>query len=205
MYPTTYRPHGPTPRVSFTQTTIGFFMPFFPRFDFKNFKKTIPLWGPLALLCGCSPLLSPAVQHHMSHVRIVPMDERMGQKLRNRLEVAMGCNAKIPLYNLDVVLMEQDLSLVLNKQGQSCVENHTLKAQYTLSRLRDGCILTKGMVRTYGVKPLTVSYYSQTVMDQATKDRALDSVVQQLMIAVAMAFQNQGICPCPMLAGEIHP
>jgi hypothetical protein len=150
-------------------------------------------------------LLSPAVQHHMSHVRIVPMDERMGQKLRNRLEVAMGCNAKIPLYNLDVVLMEQDLSLVLNKQGQSCVENHTLKAQYTLSRLRDGCILTKGMVRTYGVKPLTVSYYSQTVMDQATKDRALDSVVQQLMIAVAMAFQNQGICPCPMLAGEIHP
>jgi len=153
----------------------------------------------LVFLSGCQPLLTPTMQHHMQHVRIQRIDNRIGQKLRQHLQQWIHPVSENALYTLDVVLIEQDRHLVLNRQGQCSVEHYILKANYTLSRLKDACVLSKGSLRLYGVKPLTVSYYSQTIMDEATQDRALMSATERLITMMAMALNKQPTCGCPLI------
>jgi hypothetical protein len=160
--------------------------------------KTFALSASLVSLVfsGCTPLLNKRIQHQIRHIRIGRIDDRIGQKLRQKLEQRMQSSDQMPLYALDVNLSETNHALVLNRQGQNAVGHYILKAQYTFSRLHDHCVLSKGTTRFYGVKPLSISYYSQTVMDQATQDRAIDATVEKLMYAVITALDQEPPCPC---------
>ena len=150
------------------------------------------------ILSGCgSPVFSPKTVHQLSHVSIERIDGRIGQVLRNHLKNIM--KTRCPLYNLTLVLMEQERPLVLNRQGQSSIGHYILKAEYTLCRRRDQYLLGRGTLRSYGVKPMTASYYSQTVMDQATQTRALRSIREKILYAVAMDLNRATPCPCPLL------
>lgn len=149
------------------------------------------------ILSGCTPVLNQKVVHQLSHVSIQYMDGRMGQLLRNRLKNTL--KTKHPLYALTIVLSTQDRPLVLNRQGQSAIEHYILRAAYTLCRYKDQCVLGKGNIRVYGVKPMTVSYYSQTVMDEKTQARALESLSEKILHAVAMDLNTAPACTCPIL------
>jgi hypothetical protein len=154
------------------------------------------------ILSGCSPLLNPKTTHQLSHVCIESMDGRMGQVLRHRLKNTI--HPTTPLYTLTIALGEQTRSLVLNRQGQSAINHYILKAEYTLCRRQDECILGKGKIRVYGVKPMTVSYYSQTVMDQATQARACESLAEKIIHAIAMDLNRAPACGCPVLKPVPH-
>jgi hypothetical protein len=154
------------------------------------------------ILSGCAPVLSPKTTHQWSHVFRERMDGRMGQLLRNRLKNTF--HTSTPLYTLTITLRDQTRPLVLNRQGQSAIEHYILKAEYTLCRRQDECILGKGKFRVYGVKPMTVSYYSQTVMDQATQYRAYESLAEKIIHAVAMDLNRAPACTCPLLKPTPH-
>jgi len=149
------------------------------------------------ILSGCTPVLNQKTTHQLSHVFIERMDGRMGQVLRHRLKNTI--HPTTPLYTLTITLRDQTRSLVLNRQGQSAINHYILKAEYTLCRRQDECILGKGKIRVYGVKPMTVSYYSQTVMDQATQSRAYESLAEKIIHAMAMDLNRAPACGCPLL------
>ncbi len=166
----------------------------------KTFSFYALIWG--FILSGCTPLLNQKTTHQLSHVFIERMDGRMGQVLRNRLKNAL--HPTTPLYTLTITLRDQTRPLVLNRQGQSAIEHYILKAEYRLCRRQDECIIGKGKIRVYGVKPMTVSYYSQTVMDQATQERAYESLAEKIIHAVAMDLNRAPACTCPVLKPMPH-
>ncbi len=149
------------------------------------------------ILSGCAAVLNQKTTHQLSHVFIERMDGRMGQVLRNRLNNTF--HPTVPLYTLTIRLSDKTRPLVLNRQGQSAIEHYILRADYTLCRRQDECIIGKGKIRVYGVKPMTVSYYSQTVMDQATQTRAYESLAEKIIYAVAMDLNRAPACTCPLL------
>ena len=161
---------------------------------FKIFTQPI-FWGTW-LFAGCQPLFNPYTQHQIKHIRIERIDNRIGQKLRQKLDRRIQSNDLKALYTLNVVLSEIHHALVLNRQGQNAVGHYILKAHYTLSSLHDHRIVSQGVTRCYSVKPLSISYYSQTVMDQAMQDRAIDSTVEKLMYALVIALHQEPPCPC---------
>ena len=157
--------------------------------------KTFILLGLGALLSGCgTPVFNPKTVHQLSHVSIERIDGRMGQVLRNQLKNTL--KTQCPLYSLPLVLTEQERPLVLNRQGQGSVGHYVLKAAYTLCRRQDSWILGRGTLRSYGVKPMTASYYSQTVMNQTTQTRAIRSIGEKILHAVAMDLNKATPCPC---------
>lgn len=162
-------------------------------FDFKKYASPSLFWILVTstMLCsGCSPLLNSSTQRAMPQVYIARINERSGQKLRHLLQGMMKPRKSEALYNLRIDLIEQNKSLVLDHRGQSSVEHYSLKANYVLSRIYDQYPLSKGSLRVYGVKPLSVSYYSQSVMDQASQDRALEALAYKLWTAVALVLKN---------------
>ncbi len=164
-----------------------------------------PLVLCLSWICsGCTPLLDPHLQEQMKQVRINRIDDRMGQQLHTRLKNLLQTQQHNHCYNLDITLTEQSRALVLNKQGQNALTHHSLKVNYTLVRLMDERILTKGVLRLYGIKPLTASYYSQSVMDRATNERSLERASEQLRQIIALALKNQPIVGCPKSKNVVY-
>jgi hypothetical protein len=166
-------------------------------------RVALALFVPL-LFSGCAPLLSPNIQDHLSCICIARIDDRIGQQMQGRLKNLLQTQKKTPRYRLDITLAEHDRALVLNKQGQNALGHHILKVNYGLVRLFDGCVLAKGVLRLYGIKPLTPSYYSQSVMDHATNNRAVDNACEKLRHIMAIAIKNQPLPPIKNPISQVY-
>lgn len=161
--------------------------------------KVFVLGAALALAaCGYRPLYGqvasdPAVTRHMEAITVQPIPERSGQLMRTALKRRLHPKGQPQsLYKLDVTLTERTQNLAEERSGFVTRANLMLTATYTLSRVQDGAMLTNGrsqMVASYNI--LDSDYATLSAEDDA-RERAIDSVADDIRTRLAIWFQGPG-------------
>ena len=129
--------------------------------------------------CGFQPLYGHIATSHnslkeLSLIRIAPIDNRIGQKLRNFLQdhVTPLGKPSNPSYELIVKLNKVRNDLVLLQDATSTFAKITLNAAYNLRNLATGRTLTSGNVTAKTGFTITESEYANIQAETGTTSRA---------------------------------
>jgi len=103
--------------------------------------KITPLLVALALLqaCGFRPLYGDGTPE-FALIQIQPISDRIGQQLRNHLLTSLNPKRRSvsPKFTMKTRISESITSLAVKKSAFATRANLTLKAAFTLSRVRGG-------------------------------------------------------------------
>ena len=151
--------------------------------------------------CGFHPLYGNTtaavpvnVQQQLESIRIVPSQDRMGQRLYNDLRDMLnprGVPAK-PKYVLSVQLTETPQQLLLSQQDQTATRTYlTVSANYHLKVADAQAEVLSGTVRTRTGFNLLTNEYASLVAQQNAEERSAaelaDSIRQRLALYLAQA------------------
>lgn len=124
-------------------------------------------------LQGCQTLVTPDVRHNMHCIRVEPIAEHYGHKMRHFLENLMQSNGKKPLYSLHITLETWDQTRVFSNSGKAIVKAEKSHVHYTLKRIRDDKILLQSSKKIRGIRPFSISPYAQTIAMEHQLDQSL--------------------------------
>ncbi len=148
--------------------------------------------------CGFTPVygergeLPRGAQTQLANVQVIPIEERVGQMLRNVLLDQMnpgGMPAK-PQYRLAVKLVEQTQELSVQKTQFATRANLSLRANYTLIRVSDGKAVHSGnstMVASYDIVDQP---YATLAAEADARARAVRELGEDITQRVAAYFVN---------------
>jgi LPS-assembly lipoprotein len=154
----------------------------------------------LLAACGYTPIygergeLPRGAQTQLANVQVLPIEERVGQMLRNVLLDQMnpgGMSAK-PLYRLTVRLTEQSQELSVQKTQFATHANLTLLATYTLTRIADGHPVYSGnstMISSYNIVDQP---YATLAAEADARARAVRELGEDITQRVGAYFVNSG-------------
>ena len=129
--------------------------------------------------CGFQPLYGHITASHnslkeLSLIRIAPIDNRIGQKLRNFLQdhVTPLGKPSNPSYELIVKINKVRNDLALLQDATSTFAKITLHASYNLTNFATGRTLTAGNVTAKTGFTITESEYANIHAETGTTSRA---------------------------------
>ena len=155
----------------------------------SNFLRAVLFLSPLFL--GCQTLITPDVRNKISHVRVGPIAEHDGEKMRHFLENLMQTHASAAQYNLRVTIDNQDQTRVFGESGKSIVKSEKLFVHYTLSRVRDGKVLLQSFKMMRSIRPFSISPYAQTMATESHRDQSLRIASYEIVRHVAETLRNE--------------
>lgn len=155
----------------------------------------------ICLLAGCGfrPLYgerahAPDVQEQLSAVAIAPIDDRLGQMVRNHLLDAMNPRGapRHPLYRLDVVLTATREALAFREDEAATRQNLRVAASYVLTRARSDEVLERGGARVIASYNITRQEYATLVADRDAQERAAREIADEIVRRLAVWFSRPG-------------
>lgn len=168
------------------------------------------MWWSRALLCltllalgpaGCgfqpvysrpSAAPSSAVAEHLAAVRVLGIEDRIGQQLRNNLVSQLNPRGEPARahYTLKVVLQQSSSGLASSKDGNASVERMTVTATYTLTGLNSDQPLTGGQVRAMTSFRYLGPRYASTASERDSEASAVQEVATDIRTALIAYFTN---------------
>jgi hypothetical protein len=139
----------------------------------------------LMILQACAPLMTPEVKDHLKEIRIDLIPERSGQQLRHELMRQFQCSEGPGLYKLKISLNEDSVNLDIGRDAKANFSTITTGLKYELIRLVDKKIIAKGEITAPNYKVLTESYYSQTAVDNFTRNNNIRYLCHSLTREIA--------------------
>lgn len=136
--------------------------------------------------CGFQPLYSQQKTGSdnalLAGVKIDPIDGRLGQQFRIRLEDQLNPSGVVPAnarYRLNVTLVTSEAGIGVARDGTVSRYNVYLDSNYTLYRLSDGQKMTTGSLRQVSsYNNITNQYYSTYVAQEDAFKRGVDALAQ---------------------------
>lgn len=161
--------------------------------------------APLALLCGCLPLLascglqpmyagggSGAVAQGLSAVEVPPIDGRKGWLVRNALRdrLAQSGSTATPRYRLDVLLDDDLEGLGLLTDDTIGRERRTLRARYQLIDLSDGSIMVDATAGSDAGIDVVSSDYATIAAEQTALENLAREVADRIITRLSLALRD---------------
>jgi LPS-assembly lipoprotein len=147
--------------------------------------------------CGFTPIhggtRGPAVRAELASVRIDPIEERVGQMLRNHLLDSMnpsGAPAR-PLYRLIVLLSEGKEELAVQRSEFATRANLRLNATYRLVRVSDGAQVYIGASNLIASYNILSNDYATLAAEGDARARASRELSDDITQRVAAFFRQQ--------------
>lgn len=140
---------------------------------------------------GCSPLITPEIKDHFREIRVDLIPERSGQFLRHELMRQFGCSEGAGLYRLKISLNEDSVNLDIGRDAKANFSTVTTGLKYELIRIKDKQIILTGDISAPNYKVLTRSYYSQTAVDNFTRNNNLRYLSNCLVRDIASFFRQE--------------
>ena len=142
--------------------------------------------------CGFTPLYGDATgSPALSRIAVSTQDDRLGYRLREQLEDALGWQAgAAPLYRLETVVEQSRLPLGRRIDDTATRYQLTVKAAWTLTPVSGGTPLT-------GVETSTLTYaaadqpYAAIAAQQDGEDRAAAELARLIRIDILRALSDQ--------------
>ena len=160
--------------------------------------KHLALAGLLLLgACGFRPLYgershAPAVGAQLAAVEIAPIDDRLGQMVRNHLLDAMNPKgvSQAPLYRLQVALSPTRENLAFREDEVTTRVNLRVSASYVLRPARADEVLTQGSARVIASYNVTRQEYATLVADRDAQARAAREIADDIVSRLAVWFER---------------
>jgi LPS-assembly lipoprotein len=147
--------------------------------------------------CGFRPLYGersygPDVQAQMSAVDIAPIEDRLGQIVRNHLLDAMNPRGApgSPRYRLEVILAPTRENLAFREDEAATRVNLRVSATYVLKRARSDDVLERGGVRVITSYNVTREEYATLVADRDAQARAAREIADEIVSRLAVWFER---------------
>lgn len=148
--------------------------------------------------CGYRPLygnssINPGLQSDLSTVKVAPIADRPGQVLHNELVRRFnptGANTATT-YRLKITLSQNIQKLAVLQNTSATRANLNLTATYTLIQNTTGNKVREGRLRAVASYNLIDSDYATRIAEDDARERALDSLAEQLHQQVAFYLHSQ--------------
>jgi LPS-assembly lipoprotein len=151
----------------------------------------------LASGCGFRPLYGERsyradVQAQMNAVDIAPIDDRLGQIVRNHLLDAMNPKGtpRSPAYRLEVVLTPTRENLAFRQDEAATRVNLRVAASYVLKRAHSDEVLERGGVRVITSYNVTRQEYATLIADHDAQKRAAREIADEIVSRLAVWFER---------------
>ena len=147
--------------------------------------------------CGFTPLYkhdsdSVGLFNRFAAIDIAPIESRIGQQLRNRLQDKLNPRGKTsePVYRLIITINETRNDVVILKDATSTFAKITMRAQYKLESLNKEQILTSGTtVATTGFN-ITQSEYVNIQAEDGAKSRLAEQIGMNIEKLLALFLKS---------------
>ena len=147
--------------------------------------------------CGFQPLYqhdtaSHSILKELSLIRIAPIEDRIGQQLRNFLQDDITPRGKPtnPSYELVVKMNKTRRDLVLLQDATSTFAKISLHASYTLTNFTTGATLTSGNVTAKTGFTITQSEYANIRAEKEAASRASREISYDITRQLALFFKK---------------
>jgi LPS-assembly lipoprotein len=143
--------------------------------------------------CGFEPLYrtdskEKNVVKRFSLIQIAPIEERLGQQLRNLLrdKITPKGIPTDPVYKLVVILTETRNNLVILQDATSTFAKIRLKASFKLINISSEQSLIKGTATTIAVFNINESEYANIRSEAGAKTRAAEEISEAIRTRLAL-------------------
>ena len=147
--------------------------------------------------CGFQPLYqhdtaSHSILKELSLIRIAPIEDRIGQQLRNFLQDDITPRGKPtnPSYELIVKMNKTRRDLVLLQDATSTFAKISLHAAYTLTNFNTGATLTSGNVTAKTGFTITQSEYANIRAETEAASRASREISYDITRQLALFLKK---------------
>jgi LPS-assembly lipoprotein len=149
--------------------------------------------GALAVsACGFTPMYAePAVGSPLRRIAVSVQDDRLGYRLREQLEDALGWDrSAAPLYRLTTQVEQERRSLGRRIDDTATRYELTVKATWTLTPVAGGAPVS-------GVETVTTTYasadqpYAAISAQQDGEERAASELARRIRLALMQALSNR--------------
>lgn len=146
--------------------------------------------------CGFKPLYNhnsasgSAILQQFSLIRIEPIEDRIGQQLRNYLQdkiTPAGVPEK-PIYNLTVLLEETRSDMVILRDATSTFAKLKINARYHLTKIDTGKILTRNSVEAATIFNIVESEFANLRAQEDARRRAVNAISESIKSELAIFF-----------------
>jgi len=148
--------------------------------------------------CGFQPLYkhdaaSHSILKELSLIRIAPIEDRIGQRLRNFLQDDITPRGKPnnPSYELIVKMNKTRRDLVLLQDATSTFAKISLHASYTLTNFNTGRTLTSGTVTAKTGFTISQSEYANIRAETEAASRASREISYDITRQLALFLHKQ--------------
>jgi LPS-assembly lipoprotein len=164
----------------------------------RGFLAGLAALGLTAALAGCG--FRPLYGDHsvgntatdLSQVRVVPIADRTGQMLYNRLRDRLNPHGKPtePLYTLEIKVVERSEDLLLEPNETASRTDLMLTANFKLRKIDGGATVLTGSSRSSISYDIQTSQYATIVSEQDVRQRATKQLSDDISTRLALYFTS---------------
>ncbi|HVJ53658.1 MAG TPA: LPS assembly lipoprotein LptE [Aliidongia sp.] len=147
--------------------------------------------------CGFQPLygdhgVATDVAPQLATVQVSQIGERFGQLMTNQLHDSFNPHSLrvAAAYQLDVGVTENKSDIADRADGTASRTNLSMIANWTLRRLSDGTIVTRGSVKAQTGHDVLVNEYANVVSGDTDEKQAVNECAEQIQTRVALYMQS---------------
>lgn len=151
--------------------------------------------------CGFQPVYSrpsgaqsSAAAEQLAAVRVLGIEDRVGQQLRNALVNQLNPRGEPARnrYSLTVKLQQSSSGMASSKDGNATVERMIILATYTLTDTSQESVLTSGQTRALGSFRYLGPRYASTASERDTEASLVQELAAEIRTALIAYFTNPG-------------
>jgi len=147
--------------------------------------------------CGFSPVYvknnKSFFNTQFSYIKIDPIQDRVGQKLRNELiKILQPTGTASPLkYNLNVTISITKQALAIKKSELATRSNLIITANFTLTEIESKKSLTTGNSRIVTSYNILNEVYATKIAEQDAQTRAISEISRDISDKLGVFFRYQ--------------
>lgn len=158
---------------------------------------TVLALGPAG--CGFQPVYSrpsgaqsSAAAEQLAAVRVLGIEDRIGQQLRNALISQLNPRGEPGRnrYSLNVILQQSSAGLASSKDGNATIERMTVTATYTLTDSSLETTLASGQVRAISSFRYLGPRYASTASERDSEASVIQEISSEIRTALIAYFTN---------------
>jgi LPS-assembly lipoprotein len=136
---------------------------------------------------------APPVIDELARVNVAPIEERVGQQVRNELVYAFSAGeaADAP-YKLVVTLKHHIEDSVIQPTGEAVTKNYELRANFTLIEVESGKVLYGGSTLSRAAFDRTAQLFANQRAERDAEDRAARTVAENVKTRIAAYLASRG-------------
>ncbi|BCJ89306.1 hypothetical protein IZ6_00410 [Terrihabitans soli] len=161
--------------------------------------------GPVVASTGPGAPIAVSPEAGLAQVDILPIDGRVGQKIRNDLIFTLTGGAGVPTaprYRLDITVqvIAAQVAIVDPFTSRPQLQTAGVDASYVLVEINKGIPIVSGNAIGRATYTRNRQRFASTRAQRDAEDRAAKVVVEQIRAKLLAHFSGHGVPPAPVVA-----